>query len=131
MVLWPHIELEEDCNIEIDQRADAIHLGAFYDGQIISVCSLFEMKKERLNFATQYRLRAMATNPNFRGKSVGKQLVEKAIEIIKEKGYEVLWCDARKVALGFYEKCGFSVKGDFYQVKNIGLHKLMYFPLKS
>ncbi len=128
-VLWPHIELEEDCNIDIDKRKDAIHLGAFYENQIISVCSLFEMKTEKIDFASQYRLRAMATDPNFRGMNAGKLVVEKAIEIIRKNGYEVLWCDARKVALGFYEKCGFLVTGEFYPVRNIGPHKLMYFPL--
>jgi len=130
-VLWRHIELEIDCDIDIDQREDAIHLGAYFNDQIISVCSLFEMTTENLMYASQLRLRAMATNPDFRGQNAGRAVVKKAIELASEKNYDVLWCDAREVALGFYEKCGFQVKGDFYQVRNIGPHKLMYFPLKS
>lgn len=131
LVLWPHIEKESDCVIDIDHRKDAIHLGAFYNNEIISVCSLFEMKTDKLSFATQYRLRAMATHPNYRGLNAGKAVVEKAVELTKEKEFDVLWCDARKIALGFYEKCGFEVTGDFYEVRNIGPHKLMYVPLKS
>ena len=128
-VLWPHIELIEECNIDIDNRGDAIHIGAFLEDELISICSLFEMRTKKLDFKKQYRLRAMATNPNFRGVNAGKAVVEKAIELTREKNYQVLWCDARKVALGFYEKCGFGVTGDFYEVRNIGPHKLMYYPL--
>ncbi len=128
-VLWPHIKLEKDCVIDIDDRDDAIHIGAIVNDEIISVCSLFQMSSNLLDYQNQYRLRAMATDPNMRGKSAGKLIVKHAIELLKKNKHDVLWCDARQIAIGFYEKLGFQGSGHFYEVKNIGLHQLMYFPL--
>lgn len=130
IVLWPHILHEKDCIIDIDEQEDAIHLGAVLDGQIISICSLFKTSNPALELpGDHYRLRAMATHPNFRGKSAGRAVVLEAINILKANNTAVLWCDAREVALEFYSKLGFSTKGDFYNVKNIGPHKLMYYEL--
>ena len=128
-VLWPHIELEKDCVIDIDDRSDAIHLGCKDNhGNIIGVCSLFEMTTPKLEFQKQYRLRAMATDPGVRGSGAGRQIVEFALKRIEELGYDVLWCDARKVALGFYARMGFDRIDEWYEVRNIGPHQLMYHP---
>ncbi|MFK7757715.1 MAG: GNAT family N-acetyltransferase [Flavobacteriales bacterium] len=128
-VLWPHIPLEKDCVIDIDLRIDAIHLGAFISGKIVGVCSLFQMKNDLLPYSNPYRLRAMATSPEVRGSGAGTAIVEHAIKITRDLGHDVLWCDARAVALGFYDRLGFKTHGDFYNVRNIGPHKLMYYPL--
>jgi len=48
------------------------------------------------------------------------------LEELKDRKVDLLWCDARKVALGFYEKMGFKILGDFYEIPIIGPHKLMY-----
>ena len=45
-------------------------------------------------------------------------------------GCDILWCDARKVALGFYRKMNFEEIDEWYEVRNIGLHKTMYFKLR-
>jgi predicted GNAT family N-acyltransferase len=126
-VLWPHIENTEDCVIDIDHRDDAIHLGAIEDGKIIGICSLFEMTSPKISDAKQYRLRAMATDPEVRGSGAGAAIVKEALDIVRTKGYDVLWCDARKVALGFYERMGFDRIDEWYEVRNIGPHQFMYF----
>ena len=33
---------------------------------------------------------------------------------------ELLWCDARLESTGFYEKLGFKMKGEIYNVPEIG-----------
>ena len=130
-VLWPHIERELDCVIDIDERRDAIHLGTFDGEKIVSIGSLFEMKSTKISFEKQYRLRAMATHPDHRGKDCGKILVEKAIEILREKKVDVLWCDARIGAVGFYQSLGFNVLDEVYDVPNIGPHKFMWIELSQ
>ena len=130
-VLWPHIPNEVDCVIDIDKRQDAIHLGAIDQGRIVGICSLFKMDSSRLEHQNQYRLRAMATHPDWRGRQAGKAIVEKAIEITSAKGMDVLWCDARKVALGFYQRMGFTLIDDWYDVRNIGPHQTAYYLLKQ
>ncbi len=126
LVLWPHIAKEEDCIIDIDRREDAIHLGTFSNDRLVSIGSLFKMNSPKLDFENQYRLRAMATHPDFRGKNAGKVLIEKACEILKQKGVEVLWCDAREAAIGFYTALGFQLLDETYEVPCIGPHKFMW-----
>lgn len=125
-VLWPHIEKVEDCIIDIDHRSDAIHLGVFDDEKIISIGSLFQMDSPRIAIEKQYRLRAMATDPDYRGQNAGRILIEKSFDILKEKGVEVLWCDARKIAVGFYQSLGFSMLPEEYDVPKIGPHYFMW-----
>ena len=126
-VLWPHLLSSEDCTIDIDEREDAIHLGAFVNGSLVGVCSLFEMETPKLRGNRMYRLRAMATDTTVRGTGVGRAIVEHALELIQSKGYDLLWCDARKVALGFYERMGFDRIDEWYEVRTIGPHQLMFY----
>jgi len=130
-VLWPHISLEEDCNIDIDQREDGIHLGSFYEDKIISVASFFKMHSDKIDFSHQYRLRAMATDPDYRKLGSGRELLTSAFEILRKKEADVLWCNAREVALGFYSSLGFEVIDEWYDIPVIGPHKFMYYSLKD
>ncbi len=50
-----------------------------------------------------------------RGQGVGKELMERGIEVIREKmGCERLRMDAQKHAAPFYEKLGFSITSEEY-----------------
>ena len=129
-VLWPHRESVDVCFIDIDDRPDAIHLAAYHNDVIVGVCSLFEMHSPKLTDNKQYRLRAMATHPSVRGKGAGRMLVEQALSIVESSGYDVLWCDAREVALGFYEQLGFERIDEWYDIPNIGKHQFMYYRFK-
>jgi GNAT superfamily N-acetyltransferase len=131
LVLWPHIERMEDCVIDIDHREDAIHLGTFDNGRIVSVGSLFRMTSPKIDFPVQYRLRAMATDPEYRGKNGGAFLIREAERILREMNIDVLWCDARIGAVGFYQKLGFSLIDEIYDVPRIGPHKFMYLVLRQ
>jgi predicted GNAT family N-acyltransferase len=73
----------------------------------------------------------MATSELVRGEGIGKQLIEFAIEKLKQMNVETLWCYARIKATGFYDKMGFKTLGDVYDVPEIGLHKLMVFEVSS
>lgn len=131
-VLWPHIEKEEDCTIDIDLRVDAIHLGVVHDGTIVAIGSFFQMETTKLPpVAKVYRLRAMASDPNYRKMGFGEKLITHALELLKNRDVEVLWCDARKVAIGFYERLGFEKIDEWYEVRNVGLHQFMYKYLKK
>lgn len=126
LVLWPHLPDVASCVIDIDSREDAIHLGAFHEERLVGICSLFQMNTPKLSDARQYRLRAMATHPDVRGKGAGASIVQAALHEVQSLGMDVLWCDARKVALGFYTRMGFDRIDTWYEVRNIGPHQLMY-----
>ena len=57
---------------------------------------------------------------------MGAKIIRAAEEELRKKGVKLLWCDARLIATGFYEKLNFKIKGQVYQVPKIGPHKLMF-----
>ncbi len=67
----------------------------------------------------------MATDPEFQGIGAGKRLMTFAIEHIKAQRADMIWCNARVIAIPFYEKMGFEIKGDQFEIPGIGPHFLM------
>ena len=135
-VLWPHLPSVEACVIAEDERADTIHLGVFRcgvergDRELVGVCSLFAQRSVRFPEALPAnaglcRLRVMGTLNSVRGQGAGAALVEGAVEAARTAGAEYVWCDAREVALGFYEKLDFKFVSQAYDVPKIGSHRMM------
>lgn len=129
-VLWPHKSGVQACEIEPDRFLSTFHIGAWLDNQLVGTSTFIVDINPQFDDEKQYRLRAMATDPSVRGVGVGAKIIEAGIEVLKEKNVHLLWCDARLVATGFYEKMGFEVLGEIYEVPQIGPHKLMYKVLK-
>ncbi|WP_111708688.1 GNAT family N-acetyltransferase [Lutibacter citreus] len=108
-----------------DDAIDTFHLGAFKKDKLIAVSSY--MKVENKNFkGNQYQLRGMATLENFQGLGAGKLMLIEAFKILKELNIECFWCNARLIAVKFYEKQGLSTFGEKFDVKLIGEHYVMY-----
>jgi predicted GNAT family N-acyltransferase len=64
----------------------------------------------------------MATDPAVRGSGAGRALVVDGLARLAERGADLLWCDARVSAAGFYELMGFAVVTDEYDKPGIGPH---------
>ncbi len=130
-VLWPHRPSLEACTIDIDDAPHARHLGALSPaGEVVGVLSLFAQRSDRFPDALPadlpvYRLRAMGVLPAWRRCGVGEALIEAACAAARELGAAELWCDARLVALPFYEACGFRYLTDRYDIPVIGPHRMM------
>lgn len=73
-----------------------------------------------------YRLRGMATDPEYRGLQLGRFLLQKAEEEIKNRGVHFLWFNARISAFGFYQKLGYESVGELFDIADIGAHRVMY-----
>ncbi len=122
VILRKNIPLSEKSEGDFDK--DTFHLGAFIEGELISVATL--IKNESSFFeGSQYRLRGMATSENYQGKGLGKKLILKAEEILKERKVDVLWFNARIVALEFYKKLGYKIIGEEFDIQFIGTHYTM------
>lgn len=128
-VLWPHKASKDECVIDADSFEGTFHIGAIKNDEVVGTSTFIMDINDKFNNNTQYRLRAMATSTKVRGEGAGKQIIEFAIEKLKQKNIELLWCDARLEATGFYEKLGFITLGDIYNVPHIGPHKLMFIEL--
>lgn len=116
----------EDTHFANDRLEGSFHLGVFKDDRCISIGSFYpEPHKELLGWK-QYRLRGMATDPEYQGKGAGKKLMLFALDHLKAQKADRLWCNARLIALPFYERFGFEVKGDEFDIPGIGPHFLMH-----
>lgn len=125
-VLWPHLRSLDECSIDIDKIETTFHIGVQENNEIVTIATFLKEQNNKLDNGNHYRLRAMATSSNGRGKGYGKLAIDFAIDELKKRNVELLWCDAREIALGFYEKIGFTIIGDYYNVRNIGPHKMAF-----
>lgn len=109
-----------------DKDKETIHLAAIKNKKIITCATFYPEKTEIIKSKEGYRLRGMATDPEFRRKGYGKKILKKAVLMLKRRGCDVLWCNARLVAVEFYESQGFKKTGEKFNISNIGPHYYMY-----
>jgi ribosomal protein S18 acetylase RimI-like enzyme len=129
-VLVPDHNLQK-AKFENDDDEDlSFHLGAFVNGQLVSVTSFFYERNPLFQDQHQYQLRGMATLPEFQRQGLSSELLTMAFPIIKQNFCTLLWCNARVPAIGFYEKVGFKrVNDEVFQIAEIGPHVLMMKPI--
>lgn len=92
--------------LELEQEKNNILIGAFDDDEMLGCCMLVEADPITV------RLRQMAVLNDLQGKGIGKVLMSFAENIARDRGYKKLIMNARKNAIGFYEKMGYKVSGD-------------------
>lgn len=115
----------EDCVFQGDNDEMTFHLGAFVDKKLVSVASFYFEKNDRFPEPYQYRLRGMATLPEYQGQGLSSALLRTAFPVIKQNQCTLLWCNAREKAMGFYTKVGFVPTGELFSIPHIGKHILM------
>ncbi|MEL7238145.1 MAG: GNAT family N-acetyltransferase, partial [Planctomycetota bacterium] len=108
-----------------DDDRTTFHLGAFVDGDLIGIASVYQQPMPDAAGDTHHRLRGMAVAPDHAGRGIGRQLVEVSLDTVRAAGGTLLWCNARASAKGFYERLGFTVQGDVFDLAGIGPHYVM------
>lgn len=86
-----------------------ILLGCFEDEDLEACCMLTQTDPKTV------RLRQMAVSSGLQGKGIGRVLMSFAENIARDHGYRRMTMHARKSAVGFYEKNGYSVCSDEFQ----------------
>ncbi len=110
---------KEKCIFPTDRQG--FHLGAYAGDRLVSVATFFaEDYPERGEGG--FRLRGMASDPDFAGKGYGAALVNFAIDELRSGNASYIWCNARAIAVGFYEKLGFKIISDEFDIPGIGPH---------
>ncbi len=79
--------------------------------------------------AQAWRLRGMAVIETMRGAGIGRAMLRACVGHVAVQGGAFLWCDAREHAVPFYEKDGFVVMGERYDVPGVGSHAFMQRPI--
>jgi predicted GNAT family N-acyltransferase len=125
-VLRPHHGIES-CIWPGDDDPGVFHLAAVEDGKQVCVASFYPEKHPDFKDAVQFRLRGMATHEDYRGKNIGKKLMQHAMESLRTTHPEtLLWCNARTLAAGFYKKMDFEQWGEEFNITGVGPHLVMY-----
>ena len=116
-----------DCMFKGDDDYLTFHLGAFEENKLVSVASFYFENHDQFveKHPHQYRLRGMATFPDYRGRGLSSALLKTAFPLIKQNQCSLLWCNARESAEGFYKQVGFEPHGEIFDLPLIGPHRLM------
>ena len=125
LVLRPNLPIETTY-YDLDDDIDTFHLASIMDNTIISIGTFYPENDIELQTKNGYRLRGMATHPKFRRKSAATKLMEESFVLLKEKKCDILWCNARLVAVEFYKSLGFKIIGEIFDIPSIGPHYKMY-----
>jgi GNAT superfamily N-acetyltransferase len=113
-----------------DDMDGAFHLAALSDDDVCAVASFSPSPTPFRPDATAWQLRGMAVADHRQRQGLGEALLRHAIDRVRAVGAEVLWCNARDSAQGFYARLGFVVEGDGFVTKTTGLpHHVMVLDL--
>jgi GNAT superfamily N-acetyltransferase len=119
---------QELCIFPTDSTEGIFHLGFFANGEITSIGTFFWEDYPEKGVGG-VRLRGMATDPDHAGKGQGAALIKFAVNELLSQNASYIWCNARKIAVGFYEKLGFEIISDEFDIPGIGPHFNMIKPL--
>src|SRR5690625_7224126 len=80
---------------ESDHFKGSFHLGAFIDGQLVSVASFLRENNNLFEEIHQYSLQGMATLEEYKGQQIGSKLIKYGEKVLKQKHERLLWCYAK------------------------------------
>ncbi len=116
----------ETCKFISDSYEGTFHMGLYYNEELVSIVSFCPEINEEFESQKQFRLRGMATLKECRGKGFGRMLIMHSEQMLFSNETELIWCNVRIKAIGFYEKLGYKTYGKPFEFKDIGKHILMF-----
>ena len=121
----------ESCHMEGDDLDSTLHFGLYLDSSLIGVASFMGETNSIFQESKQSRLRGMAILKDFQGKGLGNILLNHAEKQLKNLDVSLIWCNARETAIPFYEKQGYQKHGIPFDIKEIGIHYVMFKKLQQ
>lgn len=119
-VLRPHQSLEE---LATHEPPDSYAIGAFEGGELVSVGFV-----AREGEPGSWRVRGMATATHARGRGAGGAVLAALVQHATQNGATRLWCSARLRSRSLYERAGFAVASEEFDLPEIGPHLVMERP---
>ncbi|HQV44095.1 MAG TPA: GNAT family N-acetyltransferase [Ferruginibacter sp.] len=101
---------------ELANERENLFIAAFDEDIMLGCCMLVKRDKNTI------QLRQMAVNNNLQGKGIGASIIAFVESISRDKGFNKVMMHARDTSVGFYEKCGYKIKGDQFLELNIPHH---------
>lgn len=127
-VLRKNIDLPYKFEGDLDE--ETFHLGVYEGEKLVGIGSFMKRNYNELS-GSQYQLRGMAMLKETQGKGYGKLLLSFATNELIKLNVNYLWCNARQVAVVFYQKNQFQIIGDSFLVNKVGIHYKMYKTIKN
>jgi len=128
----------ETCRFEGDHASATVHFGAvMQEGGADAVVGVVTLMQHRFpgdgktstrdppavrGSDTDLQLRGMAVLEAVQAQGVGRQLIAACHEHARQAGAATLWCNARLIAVPFYEKCGWRVVSEEFMIPTAGPH---------
>ena len=109
-----------------DYEAGTFHMACIVGEKIVTCASYYPEKSIKIKSNRAYRLRGMATDSRFQRKGYASDLMEESFKELKKRDCDMLWCNARLVAVSFYKSVGFKIIGELFDIEAIGPHYYMY-----
>lgn len=116
----------ESCFFEGDDLKTTTHFGYFDVDKLMGVISVYQNKNLIFNADNQFQIRGMAVLQEAQTLGYGKKLLERAEADCIAKNSEIIWFNAREKAVGFYEKSGYQIAGNSFEIAGIGTHYIMF-----
>lgn len=105
-VLWPDFPIEHSY---VPGDEHATHYAVITGPLMVCCLSVFDLGKGL------YQIRKFATSADYQGKGHGTALLTHAIGVTQRIGATAITLSARESAIGFYERFGFSARGERFQ----------------
>src|SRR5690606_19564128 len=103
------------------------HFGLFFEEKLVGIISLFKNDNPLFDEEeNQYQIRGMAVLDYFRKYGLGKKLVQYSEDYLKQNNISIIWFNARESAVGFYQKSGYEIIGNAFDIPDVGVHYVMY-----
>lgn len=109
---------------DYDYWPETFHVGAFDQVGEVVACATF-YPDPAADGRPGWRLRAMATAPEVRGRGYGSAALRFGLDEVRGRGGALVWCNARSGAVWFYERLGFRVVSEEFEIPPIGPHYRM------
>lgn len=111
---------EQKFQEEFDETDNySTHIVLFLEGAAIACCRFFATDGQGT-----YKLGRIAVRKPYRGQNYGAAIMEKARQVLQERGAKTLIIHAQAHAQGFYEKIGYTAVGELFLEENV-LHRHM------
>jgi len=109
-----------------DYEDGTFHMACIVDDKIVTCATFYAEKSKKVKSNNAYRLRGMATDSQLQRKGYARNLMIESFKELKKRDCDMLWCNARLVAVNFYKSVGFKIIGELFDIEAIGPHYYMY-----
>lgn len=114
------------CHFDGDTNPETLHFVAYRENKKVGCVSFMFKSHPNISSRKSYQLRGMAVLKNSQNQSIGLHLLNYAENYLIQSEAELIWCNVRITAKGFYLKQNFESDGKTFTIPEVGTHVLMY-----